>query len=72
MNDEEIKALEKEVKKLKRKATEWAGQLHDLVEERLPDAYTELPELSEATLHACMDWAAARDRLQAARAEQGG
>ena len=35
MTDEEIQALDKEVKKLKRIASEWASQLHDLVEDRL-------------------------------------
>lgn len=38
MSDEELAALDKEVKKLKRIASEWASQLHDLVEDRLPAA----------------------------------
>lgn len=36
MNEDELKDLEKEVRKLKRIAGEWASQLHDLVEGRLP------------------------------------
>ena len=39
MSDEELAALDKEVKKLKRIASEWASQMHDLVEDRLPAAY---------------------------------
>ena len=39
---EEIKKLEKEVKKTKRLASEQAMELHDLIEDRLPDAYGEL------------------------------
>jgi hypothetical protein len=56
-------ALEKEVRRLKRIAAEWAGQLHDLVEERLPAAYAELPALAQSTHDACQAWAEANARL---------
>lgn len=36
VNEDELKDLEKEVRKLKRIAGEWTSQLHDLVEGRLP------------------------------------
>jgi hypothetical protein len=39
MTDDELKNLEKAVKKAKRIATERAGELHDLVEDRLPAAF---------------------------------
>ncbi len=68
MTEEELKALEKQVKKAKRIATEWAGQLHDLVEERLPAAYQELPELSQSTYDACVAWEEANKALKAAKA----
>ncbi len=68
MTEEELKALEKEVKKRKRIATEWAGQLHDLVEERLPAAYKELPELSQSAYDACVAWEEATKALKAAKA----
>jgi hypothetical protein len=67
MTDDELKDLDKEVKKLKRIASEWAGKLHDLVEDRLPVAYAEIPEISQGTLEACQAWAAANARLQAAQ-----
>ena len=67
MTEEELKALEKEVKKRKRIATEWAGQLHDLVEERLPAAYKELPELSQSAYDACVAWEEATMALKAAK-----
>lgn len=67
MTDEELKDLDKEVKKLKRIASEWAGKLHDLVEDRLPAAYAEIPEISQGTLEACKAWAEAKTRLQAAQ-----
>jgi hypothetical protein len=67
MSEDELKELEKEVKRLKRIASEWAGQMHDLVEERLPAGYEEIPGLARSTLEACAAWAAANERLTAAR-----
>lgn len=66
MTDDELKDLDKEVKKLKRIASEWASQLHDLVEDKLPAGYLELPAISQSTFDACQAWAAAHARLQAA------
>lgn len=66
MNDEELKALEKEVRKLKRISQEWASQLHDLVEDRLPAGYQELPAMSQSAFEACKAWADANERLLAA------
>jgi hypothetical protein len=63
MSEEEIKELDKEVKRLKRIAGDWAGQMHDLVEERLPAAYQELPALAQSTFDACRAWAEANSRL---------
>jgi hypothetical protein len=66
MSEEELKELEKEVKKLKRIASEWASQMHDLVEERLPAAYAEIPGLAQSTYDACRAWADANARLNSA------
>lgn len=63
MSEEEIKELDKEVKRLKRIASDWAGQMHDLVEERLPAAYQEIPGLAQSTFDACRAWAEANSRL---------
>jgi len=63
MTEEELKALDKEVKKLKRIASEWAGQLHDLVEDKLPAGYQELPAIAQSTFEACQAWAAANEHL---------
>jgi hypothetical protein len=63
MSEEEIKELDKEVKRLKRIAGDWAGQMHDLVEERLPAAYEEIPGLAQSTFDACRAWAEANSRL---------
>ena len=67
MNDDELKALEKEVRKLKRIASERASELHDLVEDRLPTAWEEIPGIAEATLAACRAWDEANRRLQGAQ-----
>jgi hypothetical protein len=67
MTEEELKDLEKQVKKLKRIATEWAGKVHDLVEERIPADYRELPELAQSTYEACQAWEEANKALKAAK-----
>lgn len=67
MTDEELKDLEKKVKKLKRVASEWAGKVHDLVEERIPADYRELPELAQSTYEACQAWEEANKELKAAK-----
>ncbi len=68
MADPSIDDLEKAVKKAKRIASEKAGELHDLVEERLPAAYEEIPGIAQATYDACLAWAQAEARLKAAQA----
>lgn len=72
MTEDELKAMDKEVKKLKRISTEWAGQLHDLVEDKLPAGYLELPAIAQSTFEACQTWAEANKRLiEAQKAAQG-
>ncbi|WP_020504893.1 CCE_0567 family metalloprotein [Lamprocystis purpurea] len=66
MTEATIGELEKAVKKAKRIASERAGELHDLVEERLPAAYDEIPGIAQATYDACRAWADAEARLKAA------
>jgi hypothetical protein len=68
MSEEELKALKKEVAKKKRIAGEFASQLHDLVEDKLPAAYEELPALAQSTYEACQAWADAEKRFQDAQA----
>lgn len=63
MSDAALKELDKEVKRLKRIASDWVGQMHDLVEERLPAAYEEIPDLAQSTFDACQAWAEANERL---------
>ncbi|MGZ8136340.1 MAG: CCE_0567 family metalloprotein [Methylococcaceae bacterium] len=67
MSAEEIKQLEKEVKKNKRLASEQAMELHDLIEDRLPDAYHELLGIAQATYDACKAWDEANQKLLAAQ-----
>jgi hypothetical protein len=69
MTEEELKALSKAVKKAKRIATEKAGELHDLVEDRLPAAFAEIPAMAQATYDACKVWADAKAAYEAAETE---
>jgi len=68
MNPDELKKLEKEVKKNKRLANEQASILHDLIEDRLPDAYGEIMGIAQATYGACKAWDEANQKLIAAQA----
>ena len=66
MNEADLKTLQKALAKAKRIAIEKAGELHDLVEERLPAAYEELPALAQATYEACRTWAETETACRAA------
>lgn len=67
MSEEALKDLDKEVKKLKRLANEQASILHDLIEDKLPAAFDEIPAIAQATYDACKNWAEANARLAAAQ-----
>jgi hypothetical protein len=69
MTEDELKNLDREVKKLKRISSEWASQLHDLVEDKLPAGYLEIPGIAQSTYDACKAWADASARLAAAQKE---
>ncbi|MBT2971151.1 MAG: hypothetical protein G8D61_09005 [gamma proteobacterium symbiont of Ctena orbiculata] len=69
MTPEELKAMQKAVKRAKRIATEKAGELHDLVEDRLPAAFEEIPSMAQATYDACLAWKEADAACKAAEAE---
>ena len=68
MNDEELKALKKEVSTKKRIAVEFASQIHDLVEDRLLTDYNQLTTLAQQTVSACEDWAELNAKYQAVSA----
>ncbi len=69
MTPEELKKLEKNVKKTKRLASEQAMALHDLVEDRLPAAYKEIMEIAQATFDACKAWDEANQALLSAQSK---
>lgn len=68
MSPEELKELNKKVKKAKRIATEKAGELHDLVEDRLPAAFEEIMPIAQECYDACKAWDQARAEFEAAEA----
>jgi hypothetical protein len=51
----EQKEIKKEYAKLKRKVTEVAGEIHDIVEDTLWTDYKRLPELSQKILDGMKD-----------------
>lgn len=61
----DVQALQKDVRKKKRIASELASELHDLVEDRLLIDYAELPQLASRTHDACVTWAEAQAKLDA-------
>jgi hypothetical protein len=63
--EDDLKNLDRDVKRLKRIAGEWASKLHDLVEDRLPAGYEEIPGIAQSTYDACKAWADANARLAA-------
>ncbi len=67
MTDDELKALDKDVRRLKRISSEWASQLHDLVEDKLPAGYEQIPGIAQSTYAACQAWAVANEKLLAAQ-----
>jgi len=66
MNEEQLQSLRKQVNKAKRIASERAGELHDLVEERLPQDYKDIPEIAQACYDACQEWEQLNNKLKEA------
>lgn len=56
----------KELAKLKRKATEIAGQIHDIVEDTLWTEYSQLEPLSQQCIEACKKVDAFKKEMEAA------
>jgi len=52
---EEQKEIKKEFAKYKRKVTEFAGEIHDIVEDTIWTDYVRLPELSQKVAEAMDD-----------------
>lgn len=67
MSTEEIDKIEKEVNKLKFKATMKASDLHDLIEDRLLSDFEDIPSFAEATYAACKAWKEASLKLKEAK-----
>lgn len=64
---DDMKELEKAVNKLKFRAAQKAGELHDLVEDRLLSDFEDLLPFAEATYNACKAWSEKNKELQAAK-----
>ena len=64
MEIQDLKELEKEVNKLKFRAGQKAGELHDLVEDRLLSDFENLIPFAEDTYKACKAWFEKNKELQ--------
>ncbi len=69
MNAEELQELETRVRKARFTMSQKASVLHDLIEDRLPDDYTEIPAVAQATFDACKLWDDLNKQLIAAKGE---
>lgn len=67
MTEEELKQLDAEVKKARFTLSQKAGALHDLIEDRLPADYKEIPAYAEETYKACLIWDELNQKLIAAK-----
>jgi hypothetical protein len=67
MTEEQLKELEKQVSKARFKLGQKAGELHDLIEDRLPADYREIPGYAEAAFFACEEWDKLNIELNKAR-----
>ncbi len=67
MTNEEIQAMESALKKARFVLSQKAAALHDLIEDRLPADYKELPACAEATFQACKVWDDLNQQLIAAK-----
>jgi hypothetical protein len=63
MTTEEIKLLEKEVSKARFVLSQKASELHDLIEDRLPSSFEEIPTLADTTYKACQIWNELNNKL---------
>lgn len=66
MDEQELATLQKTVKRAKRIASERAGELHDLVEDRLPQDFEAIPGMAKACYDACQEWATLNAKLKQA------
>lgn len=67
MTAEEIKELDGKVKKARFVLSQKAGALHDLIEDRLPADYLEIPVLAEDAFQACKIWDELNKKLIASK-----
>ena len=67
MTKDEIKELDSAVKKARFVLSQKAGDLHDLIEDRLPADYKAIPAYAEATFKACQAWDELNQKLIAVK-----
>lgn len=67
MTEEELSELAKAVAKARFILSQKAGELHDLIEDRLPADFEEIPACAEAAYKACKTWNELNEKLNIAK-----
>ena len=67
MDAKEISELEILVNKLKFAASQKAGDLHDLIEDRLLSDFEEMPSYADIAYKACKEWSIKNEELKSAK-----
>lgn len=67
MSEQEIKELEKALGKARFALSQKAGLLHDLIEDRMPAEYKDVPAYAEAVFRAGQEWDELNQKLIAAK-----
>ena len=70
MEADKLKELETQVRKARFALTQKAGALHDLIEDRLPADYADIPSYAEETYEACKRWDELNKQFLAMKASQ--
>lgn len=69
MTADELQELETKVRRARFTMSQKASVLHDLIEDRLPTDYTEIPAVAQSTFAACKLWDDLNKQLIAAKGE---
>lgn len=67
MTEDELTDLAKAVAKARFTLSQKAGELHDLIEDRLPADFEEIPAYAEAAYQSCKVWNELNVKLNAAK-----
>lgn len=70
MTADELQELETKVRRARFTMSQKASVLHDLIEDRLPTDFMEIPTVAQATFEACNAWKELNNQLVRAKEQQ--